>query len=222
MNDSAASRAQSACCPISRPSASTAIACAGTNNGCSRPPGNPPMPSGGGCAKRRLRRQHEGQPRQAATRARSCQPRQKDNAGERDQAAGAAHRQAARGPARQQAERDAGEMQQPGRDHEADAVGQRIGARPAIPRRGRGRGRSRTRRPARPRSRSAAAPPTPPQDPAAPPKSRCRSRCRAAARPECRARRRTPSPAETRPAAGQIAGGPRNAPHSPTATIAAT
>ena len=42
------------------------------------------------------------------------------------------------------------------------------------------------------------------------------------ARRECRARRRTPSPAETPPATARSPALPRNAPHSPTATIATT
>jgi hypothetical protein len=73
----------------------------------------------------RLHRQHEA-PRQSASAARSCQPRQENNSGKRDQSAGAAHRQTAGGPSRQQADRNAGEMQQAGRHHETGAVGECI------------------------------------------------------------------------------------------------
>ncbi len=133
---------------------------------------------------------------------------QEGDAGERDRAAGRAHGDPSGGPARQQAEADAGEVQQSGRDHEADRIGDRIGAGRQLGAMGVAVEDREARRPARPRPRAAAAPPAPPSGRARPPRPRCRSRRRAAARRECRARRRTPSPAETRSASSQIAGAP--------------
>ena len=79
MKDSAAIRVQAACWPISRPSASTASRCAGTNSGCSRPPENPPMPSGGGCASAGSAvstrpSAASGEPRRHASRTRNTTP----------------------------------------------------------------------------------------------------------------------------------------------------
>ena len=55
----------------------------------------------------------------------ACQEVQPDAS---DRAPADAHRLQAGGPARQKPEGDAGQMEQSGRDHEADAVGQRVSA----------------------------------------------------------------------------------------------
>ena len=153
-------------------------------------------------------------------KTRSSHAAQEGDAGERDRAARRAHREASGRPARQQTEADAGEVQQAGRDHEADRIGDRIGAGRKFGAVGMAVEDREARRPAPPRPTAAAAPPAPPSGRARPPRPRCRSRRRAAARRECRARRRTPSPAGTRSAGARSPAAPRNAPHSPTATIA--
>ena len=117
-----------------------------------------------------------------------------------DRAAADAHRLQAGRPARKQPQRDAGEVQQPGRDHEADAVGERargLGQLRAVGVAVEDRERA-DQRPPRPTAAGAAR--APPWRRVPQPMPRCPSRRPGAARPARRRGRRTPSPKGTLPA----------------------
>ena len=210
-----------AAAPSSNPSAISASACDSTSSGCSEPAGKSADARNDDMCLRGARSRAREIAAASAARSHIRRPR-KTRPAIAIERAGRAHRDPPGRPLRQQPEGDAGEMKQAGGNHEAERIGDGVRAFRQF---GAMRMTVEDRENAdedRGDRTDWAWPPAPPSGRAPRPIPQSRSRCLAAERRECRARRPAAITSGNTTGRTSIAGMPRNAPQSPTASIAAT